>query len=59
VSSHSDLLEIHADLERFFGKMELYALQIIQKILQKKQQNEMAGIVQRFVKILLFSQLHL
>jgi hypothetical protein len=47
VSSHYDLVEIHAALEQFFGKMELYALQIIQKILQKKQQNEMAGIVQK------------
>jgi hypothetical protein len=38
-------LEIQADVEQFFGKMELNALHIIQKVLQKKQQNEMALIV--------------
>jgi hypothetical protein len=42
VNSHYELLEVHAGLEQFFGQMELYALQIIQKILQKKQQNELA-----------------
>lgn len=47
VSSHPALLEIHAELEKFMGQMELYALQITQKILQKKQQNEMAQIVQQ------------
>lgn len=45
VSSHPDLMEIHADVEQFFGKMELHAVHIIQKVLQKKQQNEMAQIV--------------
>lgn len=47
LSSHPDLLEIQAGLEQFYGKMELYALQIIQKIFQKKQANEMAVIVQK------------
>ena len=47
LSSHPDLLEIQAGLEQFYGKMELYALQIIQKIYQKKQSNEMAVIVQK------------
>jgi hypothetical protein len=47
VSSHPDLLSLHAELEQFFGKMELLSLQIIQKILQKKQQNDMAAIVQK------------
>ena len=47
VSSHPELLEIQAGLEQFYGKMELYALQIIQKILQKKQSNDMAVIVQK------------
>ncbi len=45
VGSHPDLLELHAEVERFFGKMELHAVHIIQKVLQKKQQNEMALIV--------------
>jgi hypothetical protein len=46
-SSHPELLEIQAGLEQFYSKMELYSLQIIQKILQKKQVNEMAVIVQK------------
>ncbi len=47
INSHPELLEIQAGLEQFYGKMELYSLQIIQKILQKKQSNEMAVIVQK------------
>lgn len=47
LGSHPDLLELHADVEQFFGKMELHAVHIIQKVLQKKQQNEMAIIVQK------------
>lgn len=45
-ASHPDLLDIYYGLEAFMGKMELYALQIVQKIQQKKQNNEMAQIVQ-------------
>jgi hypothetical protein len=45
VNSHYELLEVHAGLEQFFGQMELYALQIIQKILQKKQQNDLADAI--------------
>lgn len=45
VNSHHELLEVHAGLEQFFGQMELYALQIIQKIWQKKQQNELADAI--------------
>ena len=47
VNSHPELLEVHAGLEQFFGQMELYALQIIQKIRQKKQQNELADSINR------------
>lgn len=60
VSSHTDLLEIHAGLEHFFSKMESHALQIIQKILQKKQANDMAAIVQRLCEqITFFTATHL
>ena len=45
IGTHPGLLVIHALIEQFYGKMELYALQIIQKILQKKQANELASIV--------------
>jgi hypothetical protein len=54
VSSHPDLLEIHAALEQFFAKMESYSLLIIQKIQQKKQTNEMAVIVQKLCEQVLF-----
>lgn len=54
VSCHPDLLEIHAALEQFFSKMESYSLQIIQKIQQKKQANEMAVIVQKLCEKVLF-----
>jgi hypothetical protein len=47
INSHPELLEIQAALEQFYGKMEVYALQIIQKIVQKKQTNEMSIIVQK------------
>ncbi|MEO5682171.1 MAG: hypothetical protein ABIQ88_05985 [Chitinophagaceae bacterium] len=47
ISSHPELLEIQAGLEQFYSKMELYSLQIVQKILQKKQTNDMAVIVQK------------
>ena len=50
VNSHYELLEVHAGLEQFFGQMELYALQIIQKILQKKQQNDLADAIYRISK---------
>lgn len=45
VNSSFDLIEILGNLEQFYSRMELYALQIIQKIFQKKQSNEMADIV--------------
>lgn len=47
VCSHPELLEIQAGLEQFYSKMETYALQIIQKIIQKKQTNDMSVIVHR------------
>ena len=47
ISSHPELLEIQAGLEQFYSKMELYSLQIVQKVMQKKQSNDMAVIVQK------------
>lgn len=41
VNSHQKLIEHHAETEQFFGRMELNALQIVQKILQKNQQNDL------------------
>jgi hypothetical protein len=60
INSHNDLQEIHASIENFLEKMELYALQIIQKILQKKQMNDMALIVQKLCEqVCVFTSLHL
>lgn len=53
ITSHPELLEIHAGLEQFYGKMETYSLQIIQKIIQKKQSNDMALIVQKLCENIL------
>jgi hypothetical protein len=47
ISSHNDLLEIHAALEQFLGKMEVWSIQILQKIFQKKQANDLSTIVQK------------
>lgn len=47
VSSHPGLMEVYYGLEDFMAKMELYATQINQKIEQKKQNNELALMVQR------------
>ena len=54
VNSHPELLEILAGLEQFYSKMELYSLQIIQKIMQKKQVNDMAVIVQKLCENISF-----
>lgn len=54
IVSHHELLEIHAGLEQFYGKMETYSLQIIQKIIQKKQVNDMAIIVNKICENILF-----
>jgi hypothetical protein len=52
-SSHPDLVDVFAGMEAFISKMELYCVQILQKIIQKKQQNELAQIVQRICENLL------
>jgi hypothetical protein len=54
ISSHASLLATHAEVEVFFGKMECFSLQIIQKILQKKQQNEMTMILQKLCEQITF-----
>lgn len=52
-SSHPDLIDIFTGMEAFVSKMELYSIQILQKIIQKKQQNELAQIVQRICENIL------
>lgn len=53
VSSHTELLSIHGGLEQFYSRMEAYTLQIIQKIHQKKQVNDMSGIVEKLCEALI------
>jgi hypothetical protein len=52
-SSHPELIDVFAGMEAFISKMELYCTQILQKIIQKKQQNELAQIVQRLCENIL------
>jgi hypothetical protein len=52
-SSHPDLVDVFAGMEEFIAKMELYSVQILQKIIQKKQQNDLAQIVQRICENIL------
>lgn len=47
IASHRFLLEVFAEFEAFIGKIERLALQIVQKILQKKQQNDLSLPVQK------------
>jgi hypothetical protein len=56
-ASHPDLVEVFYGLEEFMGRMELYCLQIIQKIRQKKQANELAAMVEELChNVLSFQQ---
>lgn len=53
IASHPDLLEIHAAMEQFLGKMENWSIAILQKIFQKKQANDLSTIVQKVCEQLL------
>ena len=46
MSAHSDLISLHAELDKYVADLELYCSQIIQKIFIKKQQNEISELVQ-------------
>jgi hypothetical protein len=56
VGSYTGLKEVYYGLETFMAKMELYAMQINQKIEQKKQNNELAMMVQRMCNQVLHHQ---
>ena len=47
VNSNELLLQHHSQTEQFFGKLELDALQILQKILQKNQQSDIIEPVKK------------
>jgi hypothetical protein len=56
VASHPELVDIFYGLDEFMSKMELYSLQIIQKINQKRQANELAAMAQQICQGLLYYQ---
>ncbi len=45
VTAHADLVSFHGEVDSFFGKLELKSSLIVQKILKKNQQNELADLV--------------
>ena len=45
VSASNDLLSLHSELDHFLGALEMHSSQIVQKIFQKKQQNEISDLV--------------
>jgi hypothetical protein len=44
VNAHTDLLQLHAELDQFFAGLEIYCSQIVQKIFKKNQQNELNDV---------------
>lgn len=55
-SAHIELTEVFYGLEEYMGKMELYIMQILQRIQQKGQNNELAVMVQQVCERLLHFQ---
>lgn len=55
-SGHRELVDIFYGIDEFMSRMELYCLQIMQKIHQKKQTNELAVMVQQVCEGLLYYQ---
>ena len=46
VSSHQKLQELYTEIDRFYGQIEVYATQIARKIHSKKQNNELAMMME-------------
>ncbi|MDQ0594801.1 putative component of type VI protein secretion system [Chryseobacterium ginsenosidimutans] len=46
VSSHKKLQDLYTEIDRFYGQIELYSVQIAQKIHAKKQTNELAVMME-------------
>lgn len=47
VSSHQKLQELYTEIDRFYGQIELYSVQIAQKIHVKKQSTDLAMMMER------------
>lgn len=52
-NSHKSLIEMHTLIDKFMGQLELYAVQISQKINRKQQTNELAVIVLRMSDLII------
>jgi hypothetical protein len=53
MKSHPDLTEFHAEVERFFGQLELHLINIIKKVREKKQETRLAlSVVNLAMKLL-------
>ena len=46
VSSHEKLQQLYMDIDRFYGQIELYSVQIEQKIHSRKQSNDLALMIE-------------
>ncbi|KUJ55371.1 type VI secretion system baseplate subunit TssK [Chryseobacterium aquaticum] len=47
VSSHQKLQELYTEIDRFYGQIEMYSVQIAQKIHSKKQSTDLAMMMER------------
>jgi len=50
IQSHQDLRYIYSEIHTFFNALEKYSMNIVQKIYQKKQSNELATMVLTLTK---------
>lgn len=45
VNSHPNLINIYTEIDKFFGQLELFTVQIAQKISRRNQSNELAQVI--------------
>jgi hypothetical protein len=53
VNSHKALIDMHTLIDKFMGQLELYAVQIAQKINRKQQTNDLAVMVLRLSELVI------
>lgn len=54
VASHQKLQQLYNEIDRFYGQMEIYAIQIAQKIHTKNQTNKLATIIEQMTDRMLY-----
>lgn len=52
-NSHKELIDVHTQIDKFMGQLELYAVQIAQKINRKNQTNELAIMVLKLSELVI------